>query len=130
MTTNTAHVIGQSNAPKFKQALLEQSTASAAISLQRQIDTLVEKLDPLKVELRDLAAGETKTFFVPGAGKVAVSKPTPSSIEDGYILDVESFKRLLPKTQREIISLSLGAVRQEPKVNRASSPKVTITPNV
>lgn len=98
--------------------------ASELLDIYPKFQYLEKTIDNLKTQLRNNLANK---YILPGKGKVVVTGVETKARTEGVqvVFDTDKFLMLSEKVKSELIKT--GLVKIEPKVVRASSPRVTIT---
>lgn len=110
-----------------KVELVKVEIALSALTLQRQINGLMEQLDQKKEELREIANGNKLEIVVQNVGIVNVSTPRDGSEEVVLRIDEEKLKSS-PDLKAKLISS--GIAKEEIKKISPAKASVTIKPNV
>lgn len=99
-----------------------------AIFLHQQHIEITEKLNEVKGEFREFAAGEGTTFPAPGFGSVEVSKPSEGGrVTKGLAFNKDKFYELSPALQQKL--KELGVVSDTTTVSKPGTAAVKININ-
>lgn len=104
-----------------------QTTASTALALKRQIDSLSLELEEQKEILRGVAGGEALEVTVEGVGQVRVTKPREGSTTLVTVFN-EAILETIPDLKVKLIDK--GVLKEEEKVVPAARASVYLDLNV